>query len=1147
MSKLKKIIISAVLVVVLTAASLLFVGCDGEKDNGGKVEPPVTATYAVTYEVGGTGAAPAQKDMAEGDTFTLASGDGLIKDGFEFYGWSDGTDTYAAGDVYTMPAHAVTFTAQWLSEDKIVRIIYVNNLDGIACGGTIAAHKGKEGDTVALADGADYEVEEDYLFLGWTTAQDAVIEYSNGAHDGQYFVGDSVVLGDTDVRLYAQWARGYSDVRGASSDKIYIYDALVGKGLGAATLVRDGKPDKLGFVTAASETGSGYDEIQFMFDEKDGGDVLARIVDGGCLFSDGTAGTYVMYDYVTDGINRYALTTDGYGSAVLTELIGDIPYSEFGFYEYDAKHDDYVFVFVDPITRLPLTNEDGEERITYFAIVKQKIESTKYSGYFIQQGWESGSYVLYGNGVLSYNYRLDLNGYGGAKWYELDPVQNTSTLIAEGSYAGTADYIDYSGEWRFTPSNGTTGFDFILNAVSGTSGAIAVYIEHDPTLEKLFTETDNEQNTLYLDGYGSAMYVANGVAYVGYCSVNEGKTLVTFVPYIEDGDTVTTGGKMYFDVDFAAGAFCLNTDGYVVDDGTLIEYRGESSIIVVPNGVTAIDGSVFKYDSETGFSVTYVTIAASVQSIGARAFENNRTLHRVIFLSETPIDIDFAAANSPFRWPAGDFVIVVPEDSVAAYKAAWTDCPYTIKGSEEVNRLEEFEVVDGVLVRYNKPKDSGDALDITLPDGVTEIADKVFMGLEYIRSVDLNGVTHVGGSAFESCYNLVSIVADNLTHIGDGAFLSCELLGSGTGGTLELPQIVALGDNAFKGCSSLRLVRLGENISSIGTLAFAECNIYVADPPIFVELMGSELPQIEGNSTAGSLLTGNIFTGNIAFRLKVQSFEIAKKLYDDPAYRSYCGSLYVESGDEAGKYIDGSISLDLDGRAILMGSVVMIYKIEGGTITLLDYDNTTMTYDTIEGTVTADAISFTYGGVAYTFTRLNGDSLTYKSDDGLYTLVCNPAVFDPEYYEGYKGTTVVTFNGVQAELYVNGYNIKIIQRFTDTDGKKYDISITLGAGTTFTYTKKLSNYYVRDITATDGSKITLHFTGSVIYVYGEIKAEIASGAALLPSTSSDYSYPVTQVSGNTFTFERTYLNDKYRVTLTLSEDMTTFTYSYELV
>ena len=144
------------------------------------------------------------------------------------------------------------------------------------------------------------------------------------------------------------------------------------------------------------------------------------------------------------------------------------------------------------------------------------------------------------------------------------------------------------------------------------------------------------------------------------------------------------------------------------------------------------------------------------------------------------------------------------------------------------------------------------------------------------------------------------------------------------------------------------------------------------------------------------------------------------------------------------------------------------------------------------------------------------------------------------------------FNGVAAELYINGYNTKIIRGYTDTDGKRYDITITLESGNKFTYTKASSAYYIRNIACSDGSNITLHFTANAIYVFGEIKAVLGkaddgSDLLLLPATSLDYMYSVTQVSENVFTFVRMYKNDRYTVTLTLSQDKTTFTYSYEKI
>lgn len=1155
MNKTRNIILSVMAAVATLVAAVAATGC-----TDGNAEPKV---YAVTYSAGdGSGTPPVGASYREGEKFDLPQPTGLMLDEHTFDGWSDGTNTYSAGDEYTMPSCDVAFTAQWKADvihdpddpddpDGSLGVTYVFNLVGVPHSGSLTAQKGETGDGFTVKDGNDFGVGDEYKFLGWTTNRSGPVYFTDGAHDGQYFAGDDIVLGDKNITLYAQWAKRYTDVREISDDKIYIYDALIGRGLGAAILVRDGEDDKLGFTAQADD---GYYEVQFMFDAADGGDVFAKLVDDDkYLYSDGTTGSYLMYDHAERRYVEYILRTDGYGNATIIRMVGDqLSVYAYGYYEYDREYDDYVFVYVDPTTGDPMTDEYGEPLVLYFAAVRHTIENTEFDGYFIQQGGESGSYLLYANGDLEYYYRLDLNGYGGAKLYEMNVDTELFEEIAEGTYYGTDDYGDYRGEWHFDPITvGMSDFDFVLNMINDASGSIPVYIEHDPTLEKEFIDPDNAQSTLYLSGYGTAIFTLNGQTLEGYCSVNDGRSLVTFIPIIESGDAVTAGGKMYFDVDFEAGTFAVNADGYVVDNGTLVEYRGESTVIVIPNGVTAIAADVFKYDVESGFSVTHVTIPASVTEIGTRAFENNYTLHRVTFLSDTPVDLSWlTTANNPFRWAAGDFVIVVPENSVDAYKAAWSakfaelNLNYAIKGDEEVTRLDEFEIENGVLVRYNKQEGSGDALEITIPDGVTEIANNVFRGLDFIKSVDLNGVVAIGDGAFEYCVNLQTVKLDNVQTIGISAFLGCESLeGSGeTVGTLELPAITVIADNAFQGCEKLRLVRLGASIEDIGTMAFMECNIYEADPPIFLELTGTELPA----------MAEKIFYGCIAFRIKVPDFVTAKKFYDSPAYASYCSSLYIESGEEKGKYIDGSNILELDGRAILSGSLVMIYKIEDTTITLLAYDKETTSYATIVGTIRNDTITFEIGSTRYSFTKIVGNTVRFTSVDGAYTLECDPAVLDPEYYESYSGTSTVLFNGVQASLFINGYNTKIIRGYADTDGILYDITIALESGNKFTYTKARSAYYLRNITSADGSNITLHFTATAIYVFGEIKEVLGVGddgkdVLALPATSIDYMYSVTQVSDNVFTFVRQYKNDRYTVTLTLSQDKTTFTYSCEKI
>ena len=69
--------------------------------------------YAVTFSAnGGMGNAPVVEDQLEGAVFNLPANT-FTYAGHKFAGWNDGTNTYAAGAAYTMPAAAVAFTAQW--------------------------------------------------------------------------------------------------------------------------------------------------------------------------------------------------------------------------------------------------------------------------------------------------------------------------------------------------------------------------------------------------------------------------------------------------------------------------------------------------------------------------------------------------------------------------------------------------------------------------------------------------------------------------------------------------------------------------------------------------------------------------------------------------------------------------------------------------------------------------------------------------------------------------------------------------------------------------------------------------------------------------------------------------------------------------
>ena len=75
-------------------------------------DTPRDLTYAKGDEAV-TGDLPTNTSYAPLAEFTLPNKGNLAWTGHYFIGWSDGSNRYAAGETYTMPAHEVTLTAQW--------------------------------------------------------------------------------------------------------------------------------------------------------------------------------------------------------------------------------------------------------------------------------------------------------------------------------------------------------------------------------------------------------------------------------------------------------------------------------------------------------------------------------------------------------------------------------------------------------------------------------------------------------------------------------------------------------------------------------------------------------------------------------------------------------------------------------------------------------------------------------------------------------------------------------------------------------------------------------------------------------------------------------------------------------------------------
>ena len=134
---------------------------------------------------------------------------------------------------------------------------------------------------------------------------------------------------------------------------------------------------------------------------------------------------------------------------------------------------------------------------------------------------------------------------------------------------------------------------------------------------------------------------------------------------------------------------------------------------------------------------------------------------------------------------------------------------------------------------------------ITIPNSVTSIGESAFEGTAWYNNLP-DGVVYAGkvlytykgtmpentnisikegtlgisGGAFRDCSGLTSVtIGNSVTSIGDYAFYGCTGLTS-----IEIPNsVTSIGYRAFYGCSGLTSIKIPNSVTSIGSGAFSYC------------------------------------------------------------------------------------------------------------------------------------------------------------------------------------------------------------------------------------------------------------------------------------------------------------------------------------
>lgn len=955
-------------------------------------------------------------------------------------------------------------------------------------------------------------------------------QFGNGR---EYPFGREVSLTNSIV-LYPIYAEVYTDVD-ESGDRVIIRRDI--SGMGAATLIIDGV-SHLGFVNdQAGELGTF--EVAVRQDDQD-----EEITYNGKLFSDGTfmyrddqsAGTYFMGDSIfpNEIYSDVMLALDGYGTGVLAALMDDGSGRTQNYYVsyIDSGEGDYYMEYYLP-------SNPSNINYAYFILVHTEIEgvdeSMDIAGYFMFYGEEAGSAFLVYNGEISNEYILSLDGYGNATYNRISQTEVDGELVTKveftikGRYYASPNYTYDEPEYIFEPSEDNDSaltidaFYFILFVEQNpSSGAYYMFFLIKRGEAGIYTQSEGQAYPeLELDGYGVAGYTDSE-------SSDKRLGLYTINSNLEGGFTIAisftddVGGTMRVTINQQNKTFApLEGDFNINGDGVLIEYYGTDSVIVVPEGVTEIADGVFK-----NVNISTITLPSTLTKIGDYAFQNSsasdKSALKTVYLNAATPPV---LGADPFRWVTSEFKIIVPDDSLEAYRqdAGWT----TFNGSaiyadyvtslKEIADKPEFEIKNGVLVSYNNKDDNPQNVAIKIPDTVTEIAANVFEGRVYITSVDLNNVTVIGKSAFDGCINLSSVKFNSQTDsIGDYAFYNCLGLTE-----VDLGNVQSVGNGAFLLCYNLTKVMVGNRIQSIGSQAFSLCAVVLDEDETVVKQ--NELV-LTITAAVAPTMSSYIFQGSAA-RIYVDSYEVGLNFANSDTWQLYAIHLRVRAEQSQTMY-----SLSNMGAELLLGDYVLFDSSRSGLYKWVGNELHIAWFDRDEFTNKLTVIQ-QVGEYNPSTGLIRGFSL-YDNDPLVFVV----AGTEVSYSNGAE-LIVITFGSADAIYNGRNITIEIVNYRMQFTYNGYIYHLSLANDKTFTYTRnkiKTTTTYK----AADGSEITVTY-GDSITAIGTLKNVDEN----LSITVTYLTWTLTEGANGTYTWIVQWREKSYQVTATLDDENNTFVYS----
>lgn len=266
--------------------------------------------------------------------------------------------------------------------------------------------------------------------------------------------------------------------------------------------------------------------------------------------------------------------------------------------------------------------------------------------------------------------------------------------------------------------------------------------------------------------------IKDGISYIGYDSFSDCPNLSE----VQIPDSVGCFRKGSFE----NTPYIEKQGDYFIAGSILVDYRGESAEVAVPEQVKVIGDSAFSGCEK----VEKIILPDSITDIGGSAFYGCTGLTEI----SVPEGISTIKSNT-FSGCTSLKSVNLPESVTEICNSAFGGCSSLVS--------------------------------VELPDGLERIEFRAFIDCSSLESVKFpDGLEEIEYNAFENCSSLLSVsLPDNLVDLEEQVFSRCTSLT-----TVHIPEkLTKIPNNLFYGCESLTEIDLPRNINSIGSSAFCNC------------------------------------------------------------------------------------------------------------------------------------------------------------------------------------------------------------------------------------------------------------------------------------------------------------------------------------